>query len=260
MRRAVLSVCCLCMQCTASVGVSRPQALSAVFAINTPCRDDVPCCSDLGLPLAVRYSMAAAAIAAYTASTTTTGTQEQAAMALVRRVVALAVPRLILKSLPLQDRSEPNIIVTDTGVAHDQAMPWTVWPIVETVMVVTTWLVAIAFIKRQADRAGGAQEIARLLQSVQWLFADAAGMLVMDRSVKRYATIAAIILLPRLIQQTATAANSAAGVLVQTVCMSWVNIVVNMFIGGSVSATVRAKPPCKSCHVHLPHSHSHCST
>lgn len=134
------------------------------------------------------------------------------------------------------------MVLTDTRVARDGSILWTVWPIAEAVMVASILLIVVTFVSRQVDRIGGSLEIERLLKSVQWIFADAIGLLVVDPNVRKYAAVVGIVLLPRLISWSAAAADSTTGAWLQGVAMAWVNIIVAMFIPNNVSTEGQTLP------------------
>lgn len=189
----------------------------------------------LGWHLAISGAVATAAITAYVLSITGGETPVHSVMSLIRRFLAIVVARLMMKSAAMP---ESRAVVQGGAASETHAWDflWATWPTAQALVVASILLIAVAFLSKQVNRLGGeAPEVERLLSSVQWVFADAMGLLVMDTHIRRYAAIVGIALLPRLISWSAARMDSPEGVWLQAIAMSWINVVVALFVPDNVA-------------------------
>lgn len=93
------------------------------------------------------------------------------AVSLLRRTAGLITVRLLLRAC------------TPAQVSQQQQLAW---PLIETALVSSVVLVSVGFVSRQAPPS---PEVDRLVTSVQWVFADNLGALLVDTRVKQVSLV-----------------------------------------------------------------------
>jgi hypothetical protein len=191
--------------------------------------------------LAIKLLVSVSVLMAYSTEFFQSKSTVSDTFALVRRVVVLVLTTLVVKSV-----SPTNHQILGPGYQfsyedRDGNISMAVWPIIERFLLSSILVIVAAFLSKQVNRRSRSIEMDRIMNSIQWIYADSLGSILTNRRVQRDFVIVGFIVMPQLLEisgsQLSSDAPDALDIWKQSLAMAWTNAIIGLVIPDSISVS-----------------------
>lgn len=192
--------------------------------------------------LAVKLCISVSVLMAYSTEFFRSKSTVSDTFALVRRVVVLVLTTLVVKGVSPTTNEVMGTRYQFSYEDRDGNISMAVWPIIERFLLSSILVIVAAFLSKQINRRGESLEMDRIMNSIQWIYADSLGSILTNTRVKTDFVIVGFIIMPQLLEitdssSTAAAVPDALDIWKQSLAMAWTNAIIGLVIPDTISVS-----------------------